>query len=345
MQKSWILFVLLGIMGSNAQVINIPDPNFKAVLLAASTNNAIAAIGDILPDNSTTLVNVKIDTNNNGEIEVNEVQDITYLNFIGTNVNDITGIENFINLKYLLCWQNYISSMDSVSSLTHLERIICSNNQISTLDLNNLTSLKILNCSNNQINTLDFSNNPLIEMVYYGNNQLTSLDFSHNPLFNELGCKNNPNLTDINIKNGVAQQFPPNTIYNECWTGCPSLSRICADSFELSALQTYLSDCGIATAGITFTTSCALNTPDLTGTVDEIKLYPNPNLGLFTVSFASPIDFGTVEVYSMVGQRLAEVSVHNADQVTIQLPHLAAGCYLVKVSSNGQTVQKRMIIE
>ncbi len=79
--------------------------------------------------------------------------------------------------------------------------------------------------------------------------------------------------------------------------------------------------------------------------LDEINLSPNPNQGLFTVSFASPIDFGTVEVYSMVGQRLAEVPVHNEDQVMIQLPHLAAGCYLVKVSSNGQTVQKRMIIE
>ncbi|MEN9335845.1 MAG: hypothetical protein RLZZ500_832, partial [Bacteroidota bacterium] len=110
-----LVLIVLGSNSGLAQIINIPDPNFKAVLLAASTNNTIAQIGTIFPDNSSTLINVKIDTNDNGEIEVNEVQDINYLNIVGTNVSDITGIENFINLKYFLCWQNNISSMDGVS--------------------------------------------------------------------------------------------------------------------------------------------------------------------------------------------------------------------------------------
>ena len=314
----------------NAQVINIPDPNFKAVLLAANTNNAIAAIGDILPDNSTTLVNVKIDTNNNGEVEVNEVQDITYLNIVGTNVSDLSGIENFISLKYLLCGYNNINNVDSISELTHIERLFCSTNQIDTLILNNLTSLKILNCSNNQINTLDFSNNPLIEMVYCGNNQLTSLDFSHNPLFNELGCKNNPNLTDINIKNGVAQQFPPNTLYNECWTGCPSLSRICADSFELSALQTYLSDCGIATAGITFSTTCALGEEAIVR--DPINVFPNPNKGTFTINTQQEND---IAIYDVLGQLVFEKKKALQTLVT----NLKQGLYFVKIDQHNHTTK------
>lgn len=327
-----ILYYSILILGClvNAQVINIPDPNFKAVLLAADTNNTIAMIGELFPNSPTTLVSIKIDTNNNGEIEVNEVQDITYLNFIGTNVNDITGIENFINLKYLLCWQNDISSMDGVSSLTHLERIICSNNQISTLDLHNLTSLKILNCSNNQINTLDFSNNPLLEIVYCGNNQLTSLDFSHNPLFTDLGCKNNPNLTDINIKNGVAQQFPPNTIYNECWSGCPSLSRICADSFELSALQTYLSDCGIATAGITFSTTCALGEEAIVR--DTINVFPNPNKGTFTINTQQEND---IAIYDVLGQLVFEKKMALQTLVT----NLKQGLYFVKIEQHNHTTK------
>jgi hypothetical protein len=79
--------------------------------------------------------------------------------------------------------------------------------------------------------------------------------------------------------------------------------------------------------------------------LDTIILYPNPNQGQFTVSFESPLDTGTIEVFSLVGQRLAEVPIDHADQVTVQLPNLAAGCYLVKVTSNGQTIQKRIIIE
>lgn len=45
-----------------AQIVNIPDTNFKAKLLAANTTNSIAA--DSFNNN------IKIDINNNGEIEV-----------------------------------------------------------------------------------------------------------------------------------------------------------------------------------------------------------------------------------------------------------------------------------
>ncbi|MCZ8169603.1 MAG: T9SS type A sorting domain-containing protein, partial [Flavobacterium sp.] len=328
MKKLYVIFNFLVCFLLQAQIVNIPDPVFKAKLLNASVNNITASIG-IYPN----LTNTTIDTNGDGQIQYSEAEVITYLYLVNSGINDLTGIEAFTNLIELGCSINNLTSIN-VSQLTHLTGIGCFQNQLTSLDVSNLPNLSIVSCQNNQISTLNIVNTPMLEKVFCSNNQLTSLDFSNNPLFNELDCMNNPNLTSINISNGTTQLLGPQTYYNQCWTGCPSLSRICADSFELSALQTYLSDCGIATAGITFTTSCALNTPDLIVTVNEIKLYPNPNQGLFTVSFASPIDFGTVEVYSMVGQRLAEVSVHNADQVTIQLPHLAAGCYLVKVSSN-----------
>ena len=167
-------------------------------------------------------------------------------------------------------------------------------------------------------------------MVYCGNNQLTSLDFSHNPLFNELGCKNNPNLTDINIKNGVAQQFPPNTLYNECWTGCPSLSRICADSFELSALQTYLSACGIATAGITFSTTCALGEEAIVR--DPINVFPNPNKGTFTINTQQEND---IAIYDVLGQLVFEKKKALQTLVT----NLKQGLYFVKIDQHNHTTK------
>jgi hypothetical protein len=180
---------------------------------------------------------------------------------------------------------------------------------------------------------LDFSNNPLLEIVYCGNNQLTSLDFSNNPLFKDLGCKNNPNLAEINIKNGVAQQFPPNTIYNECWTGCPSLSRICADSFELGALQAYLNDCGISTAGMVLTSTCALGTP--TESLAQFAVYPNPSRGQCTIDFGAIKEAVTLDLYSVYGQKLKEISVFEVAAAELSLEAFPRGIYYLRVNYQG----------
>jgi hypothetical protein len=322
---------------ANGQPINIPDANFNAVLLAASTNNSIAAIGDILPDNSVTLVNVKIDTNNNGIIEVDEVQDITYLFLSYSNISDLTGIEYFINLKYLFINNNNISSINNVYGLANMERLLCSTNQISGIDLSNFSNLRILTCWSNQINSLDFSNNPLLEKVYCGNNELTNLDFSTNPLFNDLGCKNNPNLTSINIKNGTTQLFGAQTIYNECWTGCPNLSRICADSNEMNALQTYLGDCGVDTFVIDFSSNCNLGNEEYGYT--NVNVFPNPNNGTFEINSKEDYD---VAIYDVIGNMVFDKN--NISQTIVT--NLKQGLYLVKIKQHNEVVKiLKMVIK
>lgn len=322
MQKSWIVFVLLGIMGSNAQVINIPDPNFKAVLLAADVTNSIAY-------DCTQFSYYKIDSNSNGEIEQNEAIAVCQLNIMSSNISDLQGIEYFTNLKILACSQNLINSID-LSQLTNLQTLTCDNNYITSLNLGSLIGLKILTCKNNQITALDFSQNPLLERVYCNQNLLTSLDFGANPIFFELGCANNPNLSEINLKNGVAQQFPPNTIYNECWTGCPSLSRICADSFELSALQTYLSDCGIATSGMVISSNCTLGEEEMVR--DTFKVFPNPNNGSFTITTQQEND---IAIYDVVGQLVFE----NKKALQTLVTNLKQGLYFVKIEQQNTTVK------
>ena len=82
----FILFFLTGI--ANAQIVNIPDANFKAKLLEADVTNNIAG-------------NLKIDTNDNGEIEVSEAVLITMLNLSNSSISNLTGIQDFINLQSL----------------------------------------------------------------------------------------------------------------------------------------------------------------------------------------------------------------------------------------------------
>ncbi len=322
MHKSWLLYFLIGYFGGYAQVINIPDPNFKAALLAADGTNSIA--WDCPINNY-----LNIDANNNDEIEQSEALAVCQLNIVGFNISDLTGIEYFTNLKILGCSNNNLNVLD-VSQLVNLQILTCDNNYITSLNLGSLIGLKILTCKNNPITALDFSQNPLLERVYCNQNLLTSLDFGANPMFFELGCANNPNLSEINLKNGVAQQFPPNTIYNECWTGCPSLSRICADSFELSALQTYLSDCGIATSGMVISSNCTLGEEEMVR--DTFKVFPNPNNGSFTITTQQEND---IAIYDVVGQLVFE----NKKALQTLVTNLKQGLYFVKIEQQNTTVK------
>jgi Secretion system C-terminal sorting domain len=310
----------------NAQTIYIPDSNFKTVLLASSSISGIAAAGNSLTPN--TLTSVKIDINNNGEIEVNEVQDITYLALVGYNINDITGIEYFINLKYLFCWDNNIVNVDNVSGLTQLERMFCGQNQITSINLTNLVNLRVLGCQNNQFTSLNFANNPMLEKVFCSNNQLSSLDFSNNPLFNELDCKNNPNLTAVNIKNGTTQLLGLQTYYNECWTGT-GLNRICADNSEMNALQIYLDSCAVDILDITFETTCSLANDEFIK--NEVMFYPNPASD--NVNIKSNYNIKTLELIDMQG-RMLQSKIVNETETNIDISSYVSGIYIVKVSND-----------
>ena len=75
----------------NAQIVNIPDANFKNALvntLCVDTDNN--NVGD-----------ADVDTNNDGEIQVSEALAVIALDVFSNNISDLTGIESFANLQWL----------------------------------------------------------------------------------------------------------------------------------------------------------------------------------------------------------------------------------------------------
>jgi hypothetical protein len=90
------IVMILGVASVNAQVINFPDANFKAALLAADTNNEDASNGSGQ--------NLRIDTNNNnGEIELSGALAVLELQLVNKGISDLTGIAFFTNLRGLKC--------------------------------------------------------------------------------------------------------------------------------------------------------------------------------------------------------------------------------------------------
>jgi hypothetical protein len=153
-----ISVTLLLALISNAQIVNIPDPNFKAALLS----------------------NPDINTNADDEIQVSEASAFTgWISVDDMSISDLTGIEAFTALTGLSCGSNQLSILD-LSNNTVLAELSCESNQLSTLDLSNNTALEILNCRWNQLTSLNVSNNTALTSLWCHFNQLSTLDVSNN---------------------------------------------------------------------------------------------------------------------------------------------------------------------
>ncbi|WP_269235459.1 DUF7619 domain-containing protein [Flavobacterium flavigenum] len=188
MKKIYFLVLALGFFnGLSAQIVNIPDANFKAKLLDASSSNNIAKNlnGDWF----------KIDSNFDRELQLYELKQVSYLNIHkAVNIGSLEGIRSFENLKYLDCssllGNTRLNSLD-VSGLSNLEGLECANNYITTMNVDGLINLKSLSCNNNLLTSLTVINLPVLEALSCKNNQLLTLNVSSLPKLVGLDCENN----------------------------------------------------------------------------------------------------------------------------------------------------------
>jgi protein phosphatase 1 regulatory subunit 7 len=187
--KSSILFSLLLLQQiCNAQVVRIPDPNFK---------QRVIALG--------------FDTNGDNQIQASEAQKVTKLYVDNLGIVNLEGINQFTNLEELGCYNNLLASLD-VSKLKKLKYLYAYNNKINTLNITGLTQLEHLYVQNNIfIASLDVSKMPDLKELYFSDNRITSLDVSGLNLLEKIEGENNristvalrkaPNLKSVNLKN------------------------------------------------------------------------------------------------------------------------------------------------
>jgi hypothetical protein len=175
-------------------IVNIPDANFKAKLLQANTNNSIAR--DSL-DNF-----IKIDINGDGQIQQSEADRVYMLDVYRYNISSLDGIGAFVNLKYLNCQSNQLTTLD-VSKNVNLEELSCSDNQLTTLDMSKNEHLVELFCYENQLMNIDISKNIELKKLICWYNQLTQLDVSKNIKLETLSCGYNQ-LTQLNVTANVS---------------------------------------------------------------------------------------------------------------------------------------------
>jgi Leucine-rich repeat (LRR) protein len=353
----------------NAQNVNIPDANFKALLVC----------------------NPLINTNGDGEIQETEAMAFKdTIVAIDKSISELKGIEAFSRLSGLNCSNNQLTSLDLTANIalqnlncsfnflrslnlfsnTFLHNLDCGVNNITNLDITFNTALSYLNCRSNFLTSLDVSTNTSLEYLVCDRNWLISLDVSANTALVDLECwenriaklnltvntslidlecdrnwltsldistnkslkylRCNKNiLTSLNAKNGNPKNFELFLANDN-----PSLTCIQVDDIAYSTSNWSVDP------WTSFSETCTVGIDNMSQT--EVKIFPNPGNGNFTIS-GLPIGAISIEIYNLLGEMV--YSRKNKQPVyNIDISSSPKGIYLVKVSDGKKIIINKIEI-
>ncbi len=158
------------------QTTNIPDPNFEQALIDLSLDDSI-----------------------DGKVWTSFIYQKTFLNIANKNIQDLTGIQDFIALNHLRCEQNQLETLD-LNQNTDLEFLDCFQNELSSLNLGTNTSFVSINCSANNLTAINLDSFIDLNYLTCDNNQLTSIDATDCTLDEFIA--NDNQLTFVDLRNG-----------------------------------------------------------------------------------------------------------------------------------------------
>ncbi|MDY0931034.1 leucine-rich repeat domain-containing protein [Chryseobacterium sp. CFBP8996] len=325
--KNFTFFLLFSILiFTNAQIVNIPDTNFK---------NALISIG--------------VDTNNDGEIQLTETLDITSLNLNNKNISDLTGIKSFSNLINLYCGPNNLTTVD-LSNMTNLQHAYIGDNHITNINVNGSTNLRNLYCGNNQLSSIDlsgliylkyvdlggnhfsslqisdlpsletfsFSNNsipstiafsslPNIKSLYIGSSNLTSINLNGLQTLKILNCSNNQ-LNSLSFQDGFLQNLQYLNV-----EGNP-MQFICKDSYDLFPSTDPVPQ---------LSSACVLSTLEVTNKENKIFISPNPAKEYINLSQ----QVKQIKIFTTDGKLIFDKKENKDSKINIS--HLPSGVYIL----------------
>ena len=201
-------------------VLDIPDPDFKAYLVA------------------------NYDQKSDKEISRFEIEKLKSLIVSSLGIASLEGIEHFTNLEGLACDNNSLTELD-LSKNTQLTELTCGYNKISKLILPpNAEKMTWLSCGDNKLTgKLDCSNWVNLTNLNCHTNNFTALDLTGCSELIGLSCGNN-NLTSLNVQdcsNLTTLQCDGNKLSSLDISMCPYLLTLSCGNNNLETLD--LSNC------------------------------------------------------------------------------------------------------
>lgn len=157
--------------------VYIPDETFENYLLAQGS----------------------INTTDDGRITFEEAEAFTgTISVQNMGIDDLTGIEAFVNLTGLVAWLNNVTSVD-LSNNTKLQTLELNSNPLESLDITQLPLLRTLILNDAPVGDLDLSNNTALEDIRLVNIGMTSITVDHLTNLRTLMIKENPAITSVDL--------------------------------------------------------------------------------------------------------------------------------------------------
>ena len=321
----------------------------------------------LIPDSAfeQRLIDYGYDTIQDGKVLTSNISSIDSLDvstppnmFSPPKIYDLTGIESFINLRYLNCGFNELTNLDlsqnnllnnvmcgfnniqnlNISQNSFLNDLMCGFNNIQNLNTSQNINLEKLMCSQNPISNLNLTQNINLKTLNCAYMSINDLDVSQNLNLDTINCGHNQilnlNLSDnqslialfcdfnrlktLDIRNGNNINFTDFEAFNN-----DSLYCISVDDSSWSANNWSAS----IDSQTVFSTNCNPSTVDIIENLNNFLTYPNPTNENVTISMEDYNGNILTKVYDLIGNELLITN-----ETTISLKDYAKGVYIFKVS-------------
>ncbi|MFT6322577.1 MAG: hypothetical protein ACJAWO_000119 [Halieaceae bacterium] len=162
----------------------------------------------------------------NGWVLTASIAQVYYLGIPSKNIKSLNGIEDFVNLERLDCWNNELTALNTSNNLL-LTHLACQNNNLEVIDVsqnhkltwlfcgnNNLRYLNVskniqlthLDCYDNKLTVFDISKNLKLEWVMCALNQLTKIDVSKHIHLRSLQCGQN-SISGVDVSKNIELEY------------------------------------------------------------------------------------------------------------------------------------------
>src|SRR5690554_3231974 len=250
----YILFFIVVSYKATAQITNIPDPLFEQELIDQ---------------------NIDSDGIVNGQMLTSDALNVTSLSiyYVGTStgsyINNLTGVEDFINLESLTVNGTMIEELN-VSTLVNLKYLDCVDNMLTSIDVSSNGLLEYLDITSggdvtpfNSFSEIDLSNNPNIHTLKASGGNISKINLNNN--------NNNENMF-INISCWWCWDYPTDYIHGHA---CIEVNNVeIAQDNQYPYSEWTINYQYKAYSYTDDVEACVLNVTSFEA--DKISIYPNP---------------------------------------------------------------------
>jgi hypothetical protein len=324
-----ILLLLVAISKSNAQITLIPDNRFERALIDLGIDSDLTINGQILTSDALSVTQLELSPNS-----LNNYPYPSAVDYSEGLIHDLTGLEAFINIERFVIHVTMVEDLN-INNLINLKYLDCVDNMLTTVDVSNNPLLEYVDITSggdlypfNDISEIDLSNNPNIQTIF-ALGGIKSINLNNN--------NNNPN-TVINVYCVFCFDVPEDSI----------IGSVCIKVDNVELAQNNQAPYSAWTVNnnyfeVNYTDDieqCSLSNTQFKQ--KEIAFFPNPvSSGILNFKTNEETNL-KIEIFDFLGRKILE---KNQVNYTLDISELKKGNYLMKIISDKGNKTEKLIVE